>query len=296
MPAKDLFSPRNTLVLYNPVSGRREAQRNAAALVKYLGHHGYHVIHTQASGGYIREYVGEFGDVWTSLICIGGDGTLLQAIAGIPPHVPIGFFPAGTINLLAHSVSVPKSVDAWLDLLQRGTTRDLYFGQANGHPFVSVGSVGFDAWIVSRVSSRLKHWLHEGAYGIQAIWELPRYKVPTYNVVIDGRKIDENILGVLVGKGPYFAGPYSIFKNADHRVPKLSVVLLKGVRKSRLLRYAYGLVRGHFSQIDGVMMYSADQVVVETNIENHVEVDGEPLGLTPVTFTVDPVPRKVLAP
>ncbi len=287
-----MFSPANTLVLHNPGSGRREAQRRAAAVIQHLSRKGFHIIQAQLVD---RALVRELGKTGGSVICIGGDGTLFHAIADIPPSVPIGLYPAGTINLLAHGLSIPQSIDTWLTVLQRGVTRDVYFGQANSRPFVSVGSVGFDASVVARVSPWLKKRFHEGAYAMQALWELPQYRIPTYEVVVDGKKIQERIVGVIVSKGPYFAGPHPMFKNADHCVPKLSVALLKGDRRSQIVRYACGLFRGTLSEMDGVMMYSAEKIEVRAHEKSDMELDGEPFGLASVTFSVEPIPRKVLA-
>ncbi|GJL55717.1 MAG: diacylglycerol kinase [Nitrospirales bacterium] len=295
MPDSNSFSPANTLALYNPTSGRGEAQQRAGILVQHLLSAGYHVVQTHTISR-DETCLSRVGSDWQSLICIGGDGTLFQAITKISSSAAIAFYPSGTINLFARSLSLPCSVDAWLHMLCEGVTRDVYFGLANGRSFVSVGSVGFDARVVARVSLRLKSWIHEGAYGVQAIRELLRYNFPPCNVFIDGRKIEGKILGVIVGKGPYFAGRHPILPAASQSIPRLSVAVLHGERRRCLVRYAYGLVRGHLGQMDGVKMYSAEQVVVEGSGETDVELDGEPFGFTPVTFTVEPVPRKVLAP
>ncbi|WP_447968965.1 diacylglycerol/lipid kinase family protein [Nitrospira sp. M1] len=296
MPDSNPFSPQKTLTLYNPTSGRGDAQRRAIALVQHLVSMGYHVKHTHATSGDEASCLSQLGSDWESVICIGGDGTLFHALSLISPSTAIAYYPSGTVNLFARSLSIPRAVDEWLNTLQQGVTRDIYLGQANGRSFLSVGSVGFDARVVARVSLWLKSWIHEGAYGVQAIRELLRYNFPPFNVLIDGRKVEGKILGIIVGKGPYFAGPHPILPTANHAFPKLSVAVLHGDQVSCLVRYAYGLIRGSLAQMKGVSLYSATQVVVEGSGGIDVEVDGEPFGLTPVTFTVEPVPRKVLAP
>ena len=265
-------------------------------VVRHMKSWGYKIVQTQTPGHAQRIGAGALDEGWNALICISGDGTLFEAISEVPIDMPIGFYPVGTINLLAQSLSIPEVPEPWLALLKRGTTKEVYFGLANRRPFGSVGSVGFDARVVARVSPGLKKWFHEGAYGVQAALELFPYDLPRYKVMLDGHRLEETVLGVLVGKGPYFAGPYPILKQADHRVPKLCVGLLVGNSKGHLLRYAWGLARGTLGETGGMKLCSVQELIIESDPVSHVELDGEPFGTTPVTFTVESTTRRVLAP
>lgn len=291
-----LFSPFNTLVIHNPVSGRGVSQKRAVQVVQHLDTCGYRIVHTQTSSQSQDGKFGKLDENWKALICVGGDGTLFNAITEIPSSTPIGFFPCGTINLLAKSLSIPELVEPWLALLKKCTIREVYFGQANGRPFASVGSVGFDAKVVFRVPNWLKKCFHEGAYAIQAVLELPSYNLPRYRVTLDGKRLEEDVLGVLVGKGPYFGGPYPILEGADHGASLLRVGLLRGNHKRLLLRYAVCLARGTLGPINGMDLYTGKELLVESEPFSYVELDGEPYGTTPVIFTVESIPRRVLAP
>ena len=265
-------------------------------VVRHLKCLGYKIVHTQSPGHAQRVGAGALDEGWNALICISGDGTFFEAISEVPPDMPIGLYPVGTINLLALSLSIPEAPEPWLALLKSGTSKEVYFGLANKRPFGSVGSVGFDARVVARVSPRLKKWFHEGAYGIQAALELFQYDFPRFKVIVDGSRFEEAVLGILVGKGPYFAGPYQILKHADHRVPKLCVGLLVGNGKAHLLRYAWGLARGTLGEMEGMKLCSVEELIIESDPVSHVELDGEPYGTTPVRFTVESTTRRVLAP
>jgi len=43
-------------------------------------------------------------------------------------------------------------------------------------------------------------------------------------------------------------------------------------------------------------LYTGKELLVESEPFSHVELDGEPYGTTPVIFTVESIPRRVLAP
>ena len=290
------FSPQKTIVIHNPLSGRKTSQELAMKVVQQLNNLGYEVVKTKTPGQAKRMGAEASERGWEALICIGGDGTLFETIAEAPPVIPIGFYPSGTINLLAKSLSIPEAPESWLALLKKSTLKNVYLGRANGRLFASVGSVGFDARVVARVSPWLKKWFHEGAYGIQSLLELLPYKFPKYTVTIDGNRVEDVVLGVLIGKGPYFAGPHPILRHADHCVPKLCVGLLGGNSKEQLLRYAWGLARGTLGEMEGMKLCSAQELIVESDPVSHVELDGEPYGNTPAIFKIESTTRRVLAP
>ena len=290
------FSPTKTLVIHNPTSGRTASQKRALKVIQRLEAIGFHIVPTLGPDHAKKVSAGALRSEFESIICVGGDGTLFEIIEELPPSLPIGVYPAGTVNLLARSLSIPETPESWIALLNKGTVKQVYLGLANGRPFASVGSIGFDAQVVANVNPQLKRWFHEGAYGIQAVIELIPYRFPQYSVTIDGRKIDGDVLGVLIGKGPFYAGPHPILKLANHHMSTFCIGILEGNSKGHLLRYAWGLARGTLNEMKGVQLYSGNEITIESDPLSHVELDGEPYGTTPVRFSVEGKARRVLVP
>jgi len=290
------FSPSHTRVIHNPKSGRPKGQAQAHDLLHHLSQMGYQVVTTEGSD-HARQLGAELHTQgWNAVICIGGDGTLWQIVERLHHTVPIGFFPTGTVNLFAKNLAIPETLEPWLEMLETGMLQQVHLGLANDRPFANVGSVGFDAHVVARVSTRLKQIIHEGAYAVQAMWDFLNYAIPRYSVVIDGRTFEEEVFGVIVGKGPFYAGHYPILQGADMRVPNLRVALLLGNKKWDLLEFGRRLAQGTISEMKNIQFHTVQELIVDSSPPSYVEVDGDPFGTTPVTFSIDPFPRKVLIP
>ena len=290
------FLPSKTLVIYNPTSGRPQRQKKAKEISRRLKRLGFQVTQTQEPGDARGLGQRASKEGWKAVICLGGDGTLFEAIAELPHSISIAFFPTGTVNLFSKNLAIPHQVEPWLTLLESGSTQQVYFGLGNGRPFASVGSVGFDAQVVARVSSKFKRWIHEGAYVLQGGIELLRYRIPKLKIVLDGVDFPGHALGILVGKGPHFAGPYPVLEGAALCAPTLCVAVLHGDRKAQLLRFFLGVALGNLARMEGVSFYHVKEVQVSSEPETCIELDGDPVGNTPVTFSVEGKIRKVLAP
>ena len=90
----------------------------------------------------------------TAVCCLGGDGTLGEVIRELDPMVRVGFFPTGTVNLFAMNLHIPELADPWLNMFENGKMQEVFVGEANGVPFLNVGSVGFDALVASKGISK----------------------------------------------------------------------------------------------------------------------------------------------
>jgi diacylglycerol kinase (ATP) len=290
------FPPSTTRIIHNPNSGRTKGQVRASTLLRQLSQMGYQVVTTRGPD-HARQLGAELHDQgWNAVICVGGDGTLWDIMERLHPSVSIGFFPTGTVNLFAKNLTIPEMVEPWLKMLEVGVLQQVHVGLANNRPFMNVGSVGFDAHVVARVSTRLKQMIHEGAYAVQAIWDFVNYSIPKYSVVLDGKTFEEEVFGVIVGNGPFYAGHYSILEGANMAVPNLRIALLVGNKKWSLLESARRLTQGTLSEMKNIQFHTVQELIIDSTPPSHVEVDGDPFGITPVTFSVDPFPRTVLVP
>ncbi|MFM8405977.1 MAG: diacylglycerol/lipid kinase family protein [Pirellulaceae bacterium] len=85
------------------------------------------------------------------VVAAGGDGTVNAVAERLPDGVPLLVFPMGTENLLATSLGLQACPRLLVETLQRGRTKQLDVGMANGRPFLIVASAGFDADVVRRI-------------------------------------------------------------------------------------------------------------------------------------------------
>jgi len=95
----------------------------------------------------------------------GGDGMVQRCIDALNgSEVPIAILPAGTGNLLATYLGIPKDVARAVEIGLHGTRRRLDLGVMNGECFAAMAGTGFDAIMVSDTDSAEKEKLGRVAY------------------------------------------------------------------------------------------------------------------------------------
>ncbi len=161
----------------------------------------------------------------------GGDGMVqrtLDALAG--SGCPVAIVPAGTANLLATNLGIPKDIIACVKIGLSGTRRPIDLGTFNGEHFAVLAGVGFDAQLIADADAGLKEHFGRLAY----IWTgAKNLRAPRVDarIKVDGKKwFDGCIACVLVGNVGSLFGGVTVFQDAcpdDGRL-EVGVVTAKG--------------------------------------------------------------------
>ena len=130
----------------------------------------------------------------------GGDGTVTACAEGVAGSgVPLAVLPAGTGNLLARNLGLPLALDEALAVALNGQDRRLDVGNANGHPFVAMAGIGFDAMLLDSTSEPLKKRLGWVAYAVSALRHLRARPVRATLRADGGRVLRRRASGIIVG-------------------------------------------------------------------------------------------------
>jgi len=85
---------------------------------------------------------------FTGFVAVGGDGTIQSLAASLDGRKEVmGIIPAGSGNGLAGWLGLEKDIRQNLKVLTEGQCLDMDTGTVNGHPFVNLAGVGFDAMV-----------------------------------------------------------------------------------------------------------------------------------------------------
>jgi diacylglycerol kinase (ATP) len=138
----------------------------------------------------------------------GGDGMVqrcVDVVAG--SDATLAIVPAGTANLFASNLGIPKHIDAAVEVGLNGGRRKLDVGRMNGEMFAVMAGVGFDARVIRDATPRMKHALGRSAYVWAGAKNL-RAKPFEARIVVDGQEWYEGVASlVLFGNvGNAFAG------------------------------------------------------------------------------------------
>jgi diacylglycerol kinase (ATP) len=161
----------------------------------------------------------------------GGDGMVqrcVDAMAG--SDAALAIVPAGTANLFATNLEIPKEVRAAVAVGLEGHRRRVDVGQINGERFVVMAGAGLDAFMIRGADGSLKDRLGRGAYILTGVKNVSLPRVAT-RVDIDGDKwFKGDASCVLVGNVGEVFGKVSAFPDArpDDGLLDIGVVTAKG--------------------------------------------------------------------
>jgi diacylglycerol kinase (ATP) len=136
----------------------------------------------------------------------------IDALAGT--SVTIAILPAGTANLLATNLEIPKDLEQAVAIGLHGARRSLDVGVLNGERFAVMGGAGFDARIMGGVDGAAKKRFGRLAYfgsGAQAMKSGRRHM----KIKVDGELwFDDKASCVLFGNVGTVTGGLCIFPDA----------------------------------------------------------------------------------
>ncbi len=235
------------------------------------------------------------------VVAAGGDGTVAEVATGlVGSSAKLGIIPLGTANVLAHELTLPFSPRAVAAALAFGRTRPLWPGVVTGpngsRLFVQMLGVGFDAQVVHGLSRPLKRVLGRGAYVLQTLRELSRYRFDPIRIRIDGDETEAS--GVVMTKGRLYGGNYRLAPEACPHEPGFSVVLFERSGPLQALAYGASLPLNLLPYAAGIRRVRASRIEIIGNGRIPAQADGDAAGFSPLTVTdaMAPIPIVVEGP
>ena len=271
---------KRLLLLLNPFAGQRRANRFLPEIIRMYNDRGYDCV-TYVTGGpgdatqYLRQCTAEFDRV----VCVGGDGTLNETIAGIVDggwDCPVGYIPAGTTNDYANSLGLSHDIlTAAADAVDGRLCRfDL--GRFDGRDFIYTASCGAFARTSYTTPQTAKNLLGHLAYVFEGLRDLPNLKPIHARVASEDR----------VFEGDYiFCGvTNSLSVGGIVRLDPDLVRLNDGLFEVMLVKFP--TLPAHLTKIlaalsacdlpsEEIEFFTADRVTVETEDEVEWTLDGE---------------------
>jgi diacylglycerol kinase (ATP) len=215
------------------------------------------------------------------VIVWGGDGMVQRAVDTLTgTGTPLAIVPAGTANLLASSLGIPRNVEAAVDVALAGGRRRLDVGRVNGERFAVMAGAGFDAQILEDADGALKDRLGRVAYvvaGIRNIGVRPfRAKID-----VDGRRwFSGGTSCILVGNVGRLFGGAQAFERArpDDGVLELGVLQADGA--IQMIRVMARAMVGSASRSPYARTTTAHKARIRLDKKVAYELDGGTRGRT----------------
>lgn len=236
---------------------------------------------------------------FATVVAAGGDGTVNEVLNGLM-RVPaetrpaMALLPAGTVNVLAAELGLPRDPAASAAMLAAGRRRRIDVGRANDRYFVACAGVGADAAAVSRVSLPLKRVVGRGAYAAAAIHALAAETGRPFEVEMGGLHL---VTGALLATNiRRYAGPRMVAPRALLDDGLLDIVLAEGGGRLAWFRYGLRLLLGTLGQAPGLLHRQLPRLTVTAPAGLPVQVDGDIRTRTPVTIEAHPSALDLVIP
>jgi diacylglycerol kinase (ATP) len=223
-------SPAAPLVVVNPTASKVAHEQRRGGIVESV------VAAVEARTGRPPDVVGTTREAAALALAaarhaplvavVGGDGTIREAAAALAgTGVPLAIVPAGTGNVFAAELGVPRNIDGAIGLIETGQAQAVDLGLAtwgpaeSGSPRPAAGSnafvvacgIGFDARVMARASAEHKRRLGFAAYIVAAVREAARPHSATFRIEADDETYELTGLVVMVANCgqiiPGFVGP-----------------------------------------------------------------------------------------
>lgn len=202
---------KKLFLVMNPCSGKKRANKVLAEIIDVFNRVDYEVTaYMTAARGDATRAAAERAADFDRIVCIGGDGTLNEVIAGlheVGQQTPIGYIPAGSTNDFANSLGLPKDLLDAARLAATGEPRKLDIGSFNGRCFSYVASFGAFTRTSYATPQGMKNALGHVAYLLAGAKELTSIRSTHMRFVLaDGTSFEDDYIFGAISNSTSVAG------------------------------------------------------------------------------------------
>ena len=268
------------LFIVNPVAGRKLYKKVFPEMIQEFMEAGYLVTtYLTQSPSDAERYAALCGADYDRVVCLGGDGTFAQVVAGLRRcgrDMPVGYIPAGSSNDFGalHGLS-SDMVTAARDAVT-GHVKAIDSGTFNDRPFVYVAAFGAFVATSYVTPQDLKNALGRPAYFLDVMRELPRIKAEHLRVTANGRTFEGNYIFGAITNNVSVSGVVSLPEGAvvtDDGA--FEVVLIENLTTlPELSDTVYSVLTGDFIS-QQITFFHASELTIEADEAMDWTLDGE---------------------
>lgn len=178
---------KKLLLIINPVSGMRKANRFLTEMITRASNH-YECQVQATTATYNAKHIAmDYAKDKDLVICIGGDGTLNEAVDGClqanDKTPPLGYIPSGSTNDFANGLKLPQHPLRCFNKILNGEVHPIDVGLFNGRPFVYTASFGIFTKASYSAPREMRNLMGYMAYVLEGAKEIT--DIRSYSLCID---------------------------------------------------------------------------------------------------------------
>jgi diacylglycerol kinase (ATP) len=235
-------------------------------------------------------------DKYDFIIAAGGDGTINEVINGMARSTAtLVIIPFGSTNVLASELGVPNDPKMAAELITKGKKIKMDLGYAKtskeSRYFSMMLSVGPFAQVIKDTSPGFKKRWGKFAYPFKLVKLLFRYKWHKINVK---HKVESAGYFVIMANIKYYGGEYEIADKANIRDGLLDLVIINRRNPWDIIGLIFSIASGKLNKFHRKEYYQTKEAEIYSHNKMQIQVDGEVLGLAPVSVKIIPEALNVI--
>jgi diacylglycerol kinase (ATP) len=296
----------NPLVILNPAANRGHMQYHRSLIQQRARRERAEYVETRRQGD-ARAWAFEAASQGRSIIIVGGDGSVNEAVNGIlgsGQRVPLGIIPAGSGNDFAYNtLALPRDIVQTTEIAFAGQIRAIDAGQVNETFFANGFSVGLDANIAFATKELRKVPLMSGArlYYTAALQEIffGYQRCPWLRFTLDeqvDKMLEQRYVLIAVTIGPAYGAGFRINPHADPCDGLLDICTVDYLPLLRLLKLFPGVKQGKHIYEPEVTVYRGQTLHLESREPVMIQIDGETSRINTLDASILPAALQVRMP
>ncbi|MBQ6958308.1 MAG: diacylglycerol kinase family lipid kinase [Bacteroidales bacterium] len=248
------------------------------------------------------------------LLVIGGDGAIHEVLNGLysqqevpPSEVTLGLIPVGSGNDWSRLHQIPFDYEQAVDLVAKADSHTRVQDVArvhtlmDGKPYcrymMNIGGLGFDSDVCRRFDlAKERGHASDRQYLKSLLSGFLAYKPLRFRVAVDGAEFYQGTaFSVALGIGTYCGGGMRQTPDAVPDDGLINVTVVGKLSKWKFLSKVPSLFKGDIYKHKEVKHTVGHTVEIEAAPYSYMEVDGEPVGITPVRIEVIPAGVQVVS-
>lgn len=290
-----------TCIILNPASGKARDLEDVVARLSRVPNGEIRISNKPGSAARFASAALRKG--FDLVVAAGGDGTLNEVVNGIGENLGdarVGLIPLGTGNDFARTIGVPDDIEAAIDLIVIGETREADLVRVTSDQvryFVNVSAGGFSGLVDEKLTPEMKKTWGPLAYLRGAAAALPELRAYRTTLALDNlESLTLDLYNVVVANGRYVAGGTLIAPEASIDDGLLDIVLIPQRSAPELALLAAQVALGTHLTSEAIVFRRAAQLTVNSKPGMWFNVDGELVGNEPARFEILPRALRFIAP
>lgn len=287
-------------VIINPISGFQKSEEAWSYIDSQLNE-SYDFFHTYSKYPHHATTIVQeaIADGYRNFLCIGGDGTLHDAVNGVmmqgtcnTQDIKIAFYSCGTGNDWQRNNFTDTSIEYFVDhfktqkyLLHDVGKIECMINQEDAtHYFINMAGVGFDAFVVQHME---KVKTNRFSYLFAMLKSLFKYKHISLLIETDQEQITCKSYTSIIAINKYAAGGMKLAPDAINNDGLFDVVIVKDLSIPMVLLHTHRMYSGTYTQLKKVQSLKTKKLKVTAlaDSENtYTQAEGELIGSGPFAF------------